>query len=145
MIYRCTLPPATGKRKRDYSFGYNNAFELGFEIACERVTGKQKNVLLMADQANRYKRYFSDAGDLDAEFHKSKPEAVVKIVRDWLDGLHPKDNFLEAQAIWILYMQFNAAGKKAELAGDILHQKSVNTYAQNASKWLREIRITPNP
>ncbi len=66
---------------------FNMPLELGIDLGCRRfgnAHNKRKVTLILDTSPHRYQKFISDIAGQDVYSHASKPEKVIKHVRDWL-------------------------------------------------------------
>lgn len=127
----------------------NMPFELGIDYGSRRFGPSHmqaKRYLVLGNSTRDFKAALSDLAGVDIKSHESKPDEVVRAVRDWFYetlGIHDADS---PTVIWYRFNDFTTALFEQRLAEGIaerdverdIQKMPVPEYINSASAWVTE-------
>ena len=99
---------------------FNMPFELGMFFGAKRFGNtrqKNKNALVFERDRFSYQQYISDLNGIDTHAHNNQPDAVVRIIRDWLSNASRRKTIPGHRIILDDYHLF--LGKLPDIAGQL--------------------------
>ena len=88
---------------------FNMPLELGIFLGAKKFgieEQKRKNCLVLDREPYRYQQFISDIAGQDIQVHNNSPEAVVKVVRNWLRTASKRQTLPSGNIIWERYHNF---------------------------------------
>lgn len=90
---------------------FNMPFEIGLDYGCKVYGGnkhKDKKCLILAERKYAYQKAVSDLNGIDIASHNSKPENLVRKVRNWIRGNLSSGDIESPYDLWTYYLEFTA-------------------------------------
>ena len=121
---------------------FNMPLELGVFLGAKKFGGtqqKRKNCLVIDREQYRYQQFISDISGQDIKSHDNKPEAVISVIRDWLNSASDRLTIPGGRDIADRYQEFKAA--LPAICGNArleLDEITYNDFSVFASVWLEE-------
>lgn len=88
---------------------FNMPFELGLDFACKKFGAglqRQKRLLIMDKNPNRYVKFISDIRGQDVEGHNKSIKKIIENIRNWLSTESRRDNIPGGRYIYSSYKNF---------------------------------------
>jgi hypothetical protein len=119
---------------------FNMPLELGAFLGAKHFGGggqKRKACLILDSERYRYQRFISDIAGQDIKAHENNPQAVIRVVRDWL-RTYSQVSIPSGSVIWARYQVFD--NDLPLLCKELrLNPKELifNDYVLLVSRWLK--------
>ena len=119
---------------------FNMPLELGIFLGAKRFgvkEQKRKNCLVLDRELYRYQQFISDIAGQDIQVHNNSPEAVIKVVRNWLRTTSRRQTLPSGNIIWERYQNF--IRDLPQMAQDFqleVNDLIFNDYVWVLGKWL---------
>ena len=119
---------------------FNMPLELGIFLGAKRFgvkEQKRKNCLVLDRAPYRYQQFISDIAGQDIQVHNNSPEAVIKVVRNWLRTTSRRQTLPSGNIIWERYQNFMQ--DLPQMAQDFqleVNDLIFNDYVWVLGKWL---------
>ena len=116
--------------------------ELGIFLGAKKFgieEQKRKNCLVLDKEPYRYQQFISDIAGQDIQVHNNRPEAAIKVVRNWLRTASRRRTLPSGNIIWERYQNF--MGDLPQMAQDFqleVNDLIFNDYVWVLGKWLME-------
>ena len=120
---------------------FNMPLELGIFLGAKKFgieEQKGKKCLILDTERYRYQQYISDIAGQDIQAHNDTPEAIVKVVRNWLRSASRSGTIPGSSIIWRRYQDFRRdlpqTARECQLTVEDL---IFNDYTLVVTRWLK--------
>ena len=119
---------------------FNMPLELGVFLGAKKFgieEQKRKKCLILDTKPYRYQQFISDIAGQDIQAHNDTPEAIVKVVRDWLRNASRREAIPSGGIIWERYQEFMEKLPQMAKEGQLIVEELIfNDYTLLVAQWL---------
>ena len=121
---------------------FNMPLEFGIFLGAKRFgvdAQAEKKCLVLDKEQYRYQKFISDISGQDIFTHNNSPEAVIKVVRNWLTTASGRRTIPGGSMIWSDYQEFlsDLSEVSQELSLAVEDLEDFNNYIDVIVRWLR--------
>ena len=125
---------------------FNMPLELGVFLGAKKFgieEQKRKKCLILDTKPYRYQQFISDIAGQDIQAHNDTPEAIVKVVRDWLRNASRREAIPSGGIIWERYQEFMEKLPQMAKEGQLIVEELIfNDYTLLVAQWLESKGIS---
>ena len=120
---------------------FNMPLELGIFLGAKKFgieEQRRKKCLILDTEPYQYQQFISDIAGQDIQAHNDTPEAVIKVVRNWLRTASRRETIPGGGIIWERYQEFMEKLPQMAREGRLIVEELIfNDYTSMVTQWLR--------
>ena len=120
---------------------FNMPLELGVFLGAKKFgieEQERKKCLILDTERYRYQQFISDIAGQDIQAHNDTPEAIVKVVRNWLRSASRSETIPGGSIIWRRYQDFRRdLPQTARECQSTVEDLIFNDYTLVVTRWLK--------